>query len=50
MGRTSHSPSFWPRDVGTFGFLNYEAVKLELVGIYLRKYSILKAGAYTPIN
>lgn len=37
-------------DFGTYRSLYYIALLMELVGIYLGKYSILRAGAYAPLK
>jgi formate-dependent nitrite reductase membrane component NrfD len=42
---------FYPLDFAGYGFLYYiAAMGMELIGIYLSKYSILRAGAYSPIT
>lgn len=39
-----------PLDIGTYGFIYYFTMVLELIGIYVAKQSILRAGTYSPIK
>jgi formate-dependent nitrite reductase membrane component NrfD len=37
-------------DFGEYGFIYYVSMVLELAGIYIAKYSILRAGVYKPLT
>ena len=39
-----------PLDFGSYGYIYYIAMSMELAGIYAGKYSILRAGVYSPIR